>query len=489
MAHQSAAPRTPRPGDLLLHPTAVLAVVVLVINDHLLKPLAPGLLSGKLSDFAGLLFFPLLLASVVEVAALVVRRPPPDRRSLALGAIVATGLAFAVVKTTTAGSLAFGWSVGIAQWLASVGPLRGGAAQPIAVATDPGDLVALAALAGAWFVAGGSQAVRPPRRTWRFVEARRAPSRPATLMLVVASLATMATGRSVQEQQSMVTWDELIHLDDDNPAVSRHLSYDVDTRGDAATSIGLWPEIHPYAISIAAKPAMTLTVLPDEPTGGASAGDLTKTCNPTCHSGATLVVRLTGAAPEGVDLTLYAALIAFTDASAPKFEPSLALRNDDALAFNGSPSSQVVMTQGTFHVTTAKPKAKQGLEIRIDAAALKAPLEYPLVATMETYLQTTDIERSSIPAGNLTVGTMKIPLVTGLPYTSTAVLSMCKAGQTCLIPVRIESDYSGNLTVVDPPSTPRAGSADLVWRIRVRLEAFDGRKLPADAVSISKTSR
>ena len=69
------------------------------------------------------------------------------------------------------------------------------------------------------------------------------------------------------------------------------------------------------------------------------------------------------------------------------------------------------------------------------------------------------------------------------------VLSMCKSEQTCLIPVRIESDYSGNLTVVDPPSTARAGGADLVWRIRVRLEAFDDRTLPADAVSISKTSR
>ena len=69
MAHQPAAPRIRRPGDLLLHPIAVLAVAVLVINDHVLKGLAPGLLTGKLSDLAGLLFFPLLLASVVELAA------------------------------------------------------------------------------------------------------------------------------------------------------------------------------------------------------------------------------------------------------------------------------------------------------------------------------------------------------------------------------------------------------------------------------------
>ena len=486
MAHQPAAPRIRRPGDLLLHPIAVLSVAVLVINDHVLKGLAPGLLTGKLSDLAGLLFFPLLLASVVELAASSLGRRPPDRRRLALGAVVATGLVFAVVKTTVAGSSAFGWSLGLAQWLAGADLLRGASPQSVAVVTDPGDLIGLVALVGAWFVARSG---RPETLAWpraQPVAGRRRPSRPTTLMLVVASLATMATGASVQGQQSMVTWDELIHLDNVNTAATRHLSYDVDTHGDPATSIYLSPEIHPYAVSIAAKPGLTLTLLPDEQTDGASAGDLTKTCKATCHGGATLVVRLTGPAPEGVDLTLYIALIALTDTETPKFEPSLALRNDDAVAFNGDPSSQVAKTQGTFRVTTAKPKAKQGLEIRINAAALKAPLDYPLVATVETYLQTTDIERSAIPAGTLTVGTMKVPLVTGLPYPSVDVLSLCKADRTCLIPVRIESDYSSNLNVVDPPSTPHTGSADLVWRIRVRLEAFDGRKLPADAVSISK---
>jgi hypothetical protein len=38
-----------RPGDLLMHPIAVLAVVVLVVSDRVLKPVAPGLLTGKLS--------------------------------------------------------------------------------------------------------------------------------------------------------------------------------------------------------------------------------------------------------------------------------------------------------------------------------------------------------------------------------------------------------------------------------------------------------
>jgi hypothetical protein len=108
------------------------------------------------------------------------------------------------------------------------------------------------------------------------------------------------------------------------------------------------------------------------------------------------------------------------------------------------------------------------------------------VATVEAYLQTTDIERSSTEAGAITIGAAKVKVVTGLPYASIDVLPMCKAATTCVFPLRLEADYSDNLTVVDPPEIQHKGSADLVWRIRVRLEAFDGRELPADAVSIAK---
>lgn len=43
---------------------AVLAVVVLFVNDHLLKHAFPGLVTGKLSDVAGMIFFPVLLAAL-----------------------------------------------------------------------------------------------------------------------------------------------------------------------------------------------------------------------------------------------------------------------------------------------------------------------------------------------------------------------------------------------------------------------------------------
>ena len=46
----------------LASPGFVLALVVLVLNDHVLKQAYPGWVTGKLSDVAGLVVAPLLLA-------------------------------------------------------------------------------------------------------------------------------------------------------------------------------------------------------------------------------------------------------------------------------------------------------------------------------------------------------------------------------------------------------------------------------------------
>ena len=43
----------------LATPIAIFAIALLVVNDHVLKLACPGLVTGKLSDFAGLMFFPL----------------------------------------------------------------------------------------------------------------------------------------------------------------------------------------------------------------------------------------------------------------------------------------------------------------------------------------------------------------------------------------------------------------------------------------------
>lgn len=56
------------PGELMLHPVALIAVATLALNDHVFKAAYGTWLTGKLSDCAGLIFFPLFLISVWEIA-------------------------------------------------------------------------------------------------------------------------------------------------------------------------------------------------------------------------------------------------------------------------------------------------------------------------------------------------------------------------------------------------------------------------------------
>src|SRR5688572_15378792 len=75
-----------------------LALAVLALNDHVLKGsgLLPGVLTGKLSDFAGLIVAPLLLCALLGVRT--------DRaRALAFAAVIAP---FVAIKTSEPAALA-----------------------------------------------------------------------------------------------------------------------------------------------------------------------------------------------------------------------------------------------------------------------------------------------------------------------------------------------------------------------------------------------
>jgi hypothetical protein len=60
---------TQNPRPALAHPLFWLALVVLVVNDHLLKQahLLPGVVTGKLSDFAGMLVAPVVLTALLRL--------------------------------------------------------------------------------------------------------------------------------------------------------------------------------------------------------------------------------------------------------------------------------------------------------------------------------------------------------------------------------------------------------------------------------------
>lgn len=47
----------------LQHPVTLLSIAILLLNDHVLKVVSPSWWTGKLSDFAGLYFFPFIVAA------------------------------------------------------------------------------------------------------------------------------------------------------------------------------------------------------------------------------------------------------------------------------------------------------------------------------------------------------------------------------------------------------------------------------------------
>jgi len=144
------------PAGEFLHPAPLVALVLLGLNDHWLKgaDLLPGLVTGKLSDFAGLLFFPLLVTTTGNLCLLLLARVGGlavdfslSRGKLALGC-GATAALFASIKLSPAA----------AEWAAACFSQLGFHAQIVA---DPTDLVALPSLLAAYLL-GTREIARVP---------------------------------------------------------------------------------------------------------------------------------------------------------------------------------------------------------------------------------------------------------------------------------------------------------------------------------------
>jgi hypothetical protein len=81
----------------LHHPITILSIGVLLLNDHILKTLSPNAVTGKLSDFAGLFFFPFLLTTFLSLP---LERLRLSSRLIAAFAFSSTAIWFSLIKTT-----------------------------------------------------------------------------------------------------------------------------------------------------------------------------------------------------------------------------------------------------------------------------------------------------------------------------------------------------------------------------------------------------
>lgn len=143
IAGGDAAARPGLPFEEALAPVPLLCLVVLVVNDRVLKAEVPSVVTGKLSDLAGLAVAPLVLTAAIDCVLFAAARlgAPVDwtlRRWKLRASIAVTGAVFAAVKLWPEASRA------LADALAAVfGQAR--------IMTDPTDLLTLPALAVAWW--------------------------------------------------------------------------------------------------------------------------------------------------------------------------------------------------------------------------------------------------------------------------------------------------------------------------------------------------
>jgi hypothetical protein len=148
------------------HPGSVAAVLVVLLNDHVLRHVWPSWLTGKIGDFAWLVFAPLVLAALL--AWLTPARLAAHSRNLGRLAFWLVGLEFALAKTVP---LFHALTVRAYEFVI---------AWPSTLRLDPTDLIALPALWLGW-------------RIWTEASLRPTSLPPAGwVMLSLAVVATLA---------------------------------------------------------------------------------------------------------------------------------------------------------------------------------------------------------------------------------------------------------------------------------------------------------
>lgn len=475
--------KPPRPGyepsgRLIAHPVAVAAIVALVVNDHVLKVLFPGALSWKLSDFAGLVFFPLLLAEVISVAA-----PTPvvaRRYAVVSTAILVTGLAFAMVKLTEAGALTFAWSLGAAQWFVTLGFASGGPVQPAVVVVDPSDLVALPALAVAWAI--GTDRVprlgRPPSSAVRFV------------IIIAAALSCLATSQAVPESTAEVRVP--LNLDAKHPVAVRHISWDVSDVSASDANVALQLTAREAGARVEPEfsfDVVTFTVIPDEGTTlpiddgfePVPSNDLTDSCQSGCSGGVTVIVRLDLEKESAAAVDLIGGIVVLGTDNA-----RIDIREDPDRRVDLAPTTVVARLERTVKVTLADPDQRTEVLLTVDGTVLDAPLGFPLVGRAVARVTVTDGAMvSEAHEAALELPNDHVWFTADRPMPDRDWLTHCKPRRECRVPVTLHSRYDPTLDgTLASPDSGSAGFVELAWVLEVRLEAFDGRALPADVIRL-----
>lgn len=142
MTQAAAAPVVDRstPGALLLHPVSLLAIAILLINDHVLKAMWGNTLTGKLSDGAGILIVPLLLLCIMRLPPSRLLSDLAHRPGTTIAALSFSAAGLGAVKTVGPVGDAYAWTIGGLRWSSLLGTVD---FSPILVVRDPTDVLVM----------------------------------------------------------------------------------------------------------------------------------------------------------------------------------------------------------------------------------------------------------------------------------------------------------------------------------------------------------
>jgi hypothetical protein len=218
----------------LLHPIALVAVALLLVNDHVLKAAWPGWWTGKLSDVAALIVGPVAVAALWQLIVrgrAVAGRPgrlPPAEAVIAIG----FGAMFVAVKLDPLANEVYARVVGVLGWpITAAGDLLAGRAlQALGRAPtvlDPGDLIALPAILVGWWLATGARPLGPALArvpSWTPSSGVRSAARIAALALALFALA--ATSPSYPSTVTHVAGD-VVTVEPGAPPIHRAATFQI----------------------------------------------------------------------------------------------------------------------------------------------------------------------------------------------------------------------------------------------------------------------
>jgi len=455
----------------MLHPLAIVAVAVLVLNDHVLKSVAPGWVTGKLSDLAGLTYFPLLLATMLSP---LVRRPGVTatgiERRMVLFAVVVTGIVFTLVKTVPAAAGVWSWALGLGQWIVFLGWSSGLAPVPVVAPVDPTDLVALPVLAvPAWLALRRSRA----SSSRSVLAGRAARSRFAgAAFALAAAVATAATQPTIHGTTVVVS--EMVDVSRDGPAAVRRVAWSLAPDPDV--------DVRSVRLSVETSLGSEYLLVPDDPAFDRPiAGprkfdpflDLTSECTDGCAGSARVLVRAWDptASEFGFDIELE------VECSGRTCDGDVRLVDDANAALTGDLARLAAGPVGVPLELDRGKRVSAEILLDVDGPALREPYR-DLQATLLTGVRLVDVKSGRPQEAAISVG--DLPSFQGIDVvTEIDLLRLCEPEIECEIPLSVE--------MVDVPSgSPEGGDERDYFEfwVSVTIQALDERALPPDALRI-----